>query len=138
MKVHTTNYIDTFIEIAEDAEALDGIVPPARGDARTVAQLQYEMLADRPYAYTSDDVLFTVYATRKELSDDELAEQRAAFFSKGQPSFRASPLTKTYGWGVHNDSEGRIAIYPVGSEAYNRFLADPSVKKVKAMRSKKG
>lgn len=138
MKVHTTNYIDTFIEIAEDAEALDGIVPPARGDARTVAQLQYEMLADRPYAYTSDDVLFTVYATRKELSDDELAEQRAAFFSKGQPCFRASPLTKTYGWGVHNDSEGRIAIYPVGSEAYNRFLADPSVTKVKAMRSKKG
>ena len=135
--MHTTNYFNTFIEIAEDSPADEGTMPPEKGKGPSVANLQFQMLYDNPYKYTSDDVLFGVYAIRKEFQPGEMDDQRDHYFSKGQPCFRASPLTKRYGWGIHSDAEGRIAMYAAGSEEYQRFLADDSIKKVKAMRSKR-
>ncbi|MFN0034517.1 MAG: nucleotidyl transferase AbiEii/AbiGii toxin family protein [Saprospiraceae bacterium] len=39
---------------------------------------------------------------------------------------------------IHHDAEGKVAVYPLGSEEYARFLQDESLKKIKAMRSKRG
>jgi hypothetical protein len=50
---------------------------------------------------------------------------------------RASPLTKKYGWGVHYDGQGKIAICAVDSQAYRRFVEDQNIKKYFAMRSKR-
>lgn len=133
----STNYFDTFIEVAEDCPATTGEEPPVKGDKKTIANLQFEMLHAQPYKYTSDEVFFAVYAARKDLAEGELEIARDLFFSKGQPCFRASPLTKRYGWGVHSDAEGRVALYSVGSEAYDAWLANPDVEKVKAMRSRR-
>lgn len=133
----STNYYNTFIEIAEDCPVRAGEIPPLKGEKKSVANLQFDMLFDNPYKYTSDDVLFTVFAIRKNIPNEELAVQRAKFFSKGQPCFRASPLTKRYGWGIHSDKEGKVAMYGAGSEMYERFVADAAVNKTKAMRSKK-
>ena len=132
----STNYFNTFIEIAEDCIAAVGEIPPAKGNKKSVANLQFEMLLGNPYKYTSDDVFFTVFAMRKEISQEEFVEQRALFFSKGQPCFRTSPLTKRYGWGIHSDEHGKVAMYGVGTEAYQKFIEDASVEKKKAMRSK--
>lgn len=137
MKVHTTNYINTFIEIAEDSPVTEGVTPPQKGEHKSIACLQYEMLIDNPYQYTSDDILFNVFATRQEISKKDLAKAREEFFSKGQACFRASPLTKSYGWGIHSNEEGKVAMYGAETKEYRKFLADKSVKKVKAMRSKK-
>jgi hypothetical protein len=81
--------------------------------------------------------LFQVYADRNDLTKSEYKAAREQFFSKGQPCFRASPLTKRYGWGVHFDKDGKMAI--VGSETpqYKKFLKDKSLTVVKAMRSSK-
>jgi len=68
-----------------------------------VSNLQYDIAGKNPYKYTSDDVFFRVFAERYELVLLEYKEAREKFFSKGQPCFRASPLTKRYGWGVHSD-----------------------------------
>jgi hypothetical protein len=46
-------------------------------------------------------------------------------------------LTKRYGWGIHNNTEGKIALYGVGSIEYQKFKDDKNLKIVKAMRSKK-
>lgn len=135
--MHSTNYYNTFIEIAEDCPASKGEMPPLKGDKKTIANLQFEMLYDNPYQYTSDEVLFGVYATRKEFSSGEMDEQRAHYFSKGQPCFRASPLAKKYGWGVHSNEEGKIAIYGVETDEYQKLVAEGPIKKVKAMRSKR-
>ncbi len=135
--MHSTNYYNTFIEIAEDSPADRGEMPPQKGQKKTVANLQFEMLYEHPYRYTSDEVLFGVFAIRKEFEDGELNEQREHYFSKVQPCFRASPLTKRYGWGIHSNAEGKIAMYGVETEAYQKFLADESIPKVKAMRSKR-
>lgn len=135
MKLHTTNYHDTFIAIADDCPATTGEIPPSKGDAKSVAMIQYEMIKKHPYKYTSDDVLFQVYADRKELVKSDFKKAREEYFSKGQPCLRASPLTKRYGWGVHSNQEGKVALYGCETSEYKKFLNDKSVKLVKAMKS---
>lgn len=134
---HSTNYYNTLVEIAEDCPCDKGEMPPLKDDKKTIAYLQFEMLYEHPYEYTSDDVLFGVQAIRKEYSKDEMQEQRETYFSKGQPCFRASPLSKRYGWGIHSNEEGKIAMLGVESKAYQVLQADASIKKVKAMKSKR-
>jgi hypothetical protein len=138
MKIHTTNYVNTLIEIAEDSPTAIAEVPPLKGEDKSVANLQFEMLIAHPYHYTSDDVLFGVHAIRKDLSPAELDAERQLFFSKGQACLRASPLTKRYGWGVHSDAEGKVAMYAADSLEYQQLLQDEATAKVKAMRSKRG
>lgn len=135
MKTHTTNYFNTFIEVAEDTKATSGKKPPSKGDKGTVAEMQYRLLASNPYKYTSDDILFQVFAERNELTNEEYKQAREQFFSKGQACLRASPLTKTYGFGIHCDSTGKIAMYGLETPEYGKFVADEKLKKVKAMRS---
>ncbi|MDW7691329.1 DUF6157 family protein [Flammeovirgaceae bacterium SG7u.111] len=137
MKIHSTNYSNTFIEVAEDCLVNEGNVPPLKGEKPTVARTQFELLKDAPYQFTSDDVFFRIYAERNDLTEAELTEARAKFFSKGQPCFRSSPLTKRYGWGIHSNSEGKVAMFGRESEEYEAFVQDEATKKVKAMRSKR-
>jgi len=137
MKVHTTNYNNTFIEIADDSTIVHGEVPTVKGEKRTVANIQFEIISKNPYRFTSDDVLFQVFANRNDLTVPEYEEARRTFFSKGQACFRASPLTKKYGWGIHNNEEGKIALYGAETPMYEKLVKDKEVKKVKAMRSRK-
>ncbi len=135
MKIHTTNYQDAFIAVADDCPAERGEIPPVKGDKKSVAGLAFELISKNPYRFTSDDVLFRVYAERQELTADELETARQLFFSKGQACFRASPLTKRYGWGVHSDAAGKIALYGRETQEYEAFLRDGRIKVVKAMKS---
>jgi hypothetical protein len=135
MKTHTTNYRNTLIEIAPDCKAVKGEIPPMKDDTRTAAGIQFAMLRESPYRYTSDDVLFQVFAEKTGITSEELAQAREQFFAKGQACFRASPLTKRYGWGVHSNQDGKIALYGCETAEYQTLLADPEVKKLKAMKS---
>lgn len=135
--MESTNYFNTLIEIAEDCPIRYGDMPPVRGEKKSIANLQFDLLYDHPYKYTSDDILFTVFAMRKEIAKADMEEERQRYFSKGQPCFRASPLTKRYGWGIHANAEGKIAMIASDSAAYQQLLQDDSVMKKKAMRSKR-
>lgn len=137
MKTYTTNYQNTLIEIAQDCPTHSGVIPLIKGDRPTVAHLQFNRLYEHPYQYTSDEVLFDVFAARQDLKEEEYEEAKQQFFSKGQACFRASPLTKQYGWGVHSNEHGKIALYGAETDAYRQLVANPSVKKVKAMRSRR-
>lgn len=136
VKTHTTNWFETFIEVSEDTKADCGTKPPTK-ETKTIAEMQYEMVFQNPYRYTSDDVFFQVFANRNDLTQSEYKQAREQFFSKGQPCFCASPLTKTYGFGIHSDSSGKVALYGMETEEYQKFLADKEIKKVKALRSTK-
>ncbi len=137
MKQHTTNYTNTFIEVADDCPVSQSQIPPEKKE-KTIANLQYEMLLKNPYLYTSDDVIFETYAAKNGISGDEEKEfERNLYFSIGRACFRSSPLTKRYGFGIHSDREGKVALIPMESSEYEIFLKDDSVKKVKAMRSKR-
>lgn len=137
MKVHSTNYSNTFIVIADDCPVSNGEVPPLKGDSKTAANIQFEMISRHPYQYTSDDILFQVFADKNDLTKAEYKKAREDFFSKGQPCFRASPLTKRYGWGVHYNKDGKMAIYSAGTAEYKKLMNDKTLQLLKAMKSKK-
>ncbi len=137
--MHTTNYYNTFIQIADDCPVSNAEVPPIKDDDKTIAHLQFEMIVDNPYKYTSDDVIFNAYAVKNNITGKSMqAEARAMFFSKGQACLRASALTKRYGWGVHHNAESKIAVYAVDSAEYKKMVKDKALKQLKGMRSKKG
>lgn len=135
--MRTTNYHETLIEIAEDCPVTVGQEPPRNGEKQTVASRQFDMIYAAPYRFTSDDVIFTVHADRAGLPERERPAERERFFSKGRACLRSSPLVKRYGWGIHSDAKGRVALVPAGSEEYRLLQADSGVRKVKAMRSKR-
>jgi hypothetical protein len=135
---------DTFVLIATDCPATTGTVPVPRGATPTVALAQYELLTARPYALTLEDLMVAVHVRRAGLADGAAAKaaaaaHREALRAKPYPCMRASPLPKTYGWGVHHDAAGRIAIYGIGSADYRRLAAGDGgrVAVVPAMRSKR-
>ncbi len=135
-KIHSTNYFDTFIEVAPDTKVSSGTPPPSK-QKKTVAQLQYELIGNNPYKFSSDDILFQVYADRNDLKESEYKQAREQFFSKGQACLRASPLAKIYGYGIHSNRDGKIALYGMETNEYANFIADSEVVKVKAMKSGK-
>lgn len=134
---HSTNYFNTLIEIADDCPSITGTIPPEKKGSKTIAQLQFELIKNNPYKYTSDDILFLIHAERNNLNKEDYDEKWLELFSKGQACLRTSPLTKRYGWGVHHNQEGKIALYSADSNDYHTFQNDSQITKVKAMRSKR-
>jgi hypothetical protein len=103
----------------------------------TNATIQYQMIKHNPYKYSSDDVIFYCYVVKNNIEKDKEDKVRTLFFSKGQPCMRSSPLTKRYGWGVHYDKDGKIAIFGADSPEYEKFSKDKTLKVIKAMKSSK-
>ncbi len=118
-------YTDTFIRVAPDCAATTGLVPPTRGGVKTIPLIEYELLSARPYKLTQHELIFETHVRHKRISPAEVKRRRAAIweelFRKPHPCMRASMLPKKYGWGVHYDHQGRIAIYAVDSAEYARF-----------------
>ena len=133
----STNYTGTFIQVADDCPAREGEQPPVGGKVPTIAALQYALVSAHPYELTSDDALFEVHAIRQSIPAEARREAREAYFAKDQACLRSSPLGKRYGWGIHHDDLGRVALVPFDSEQYRVLSADPAVKQLKAMRSKR-
>ncbi|MEV6305564.1 DUF6157 family protein [Actinoplanes sp. NPDC051861] len=139
--MHSTNYVNTFIEVAEDTAAAAATVPPERATP-SVAELTFRMIADAPYRHTSDDVVFGVWARRRGVPEADRTAARETFFAKGQPCLRSSDLGKRYGWGIHADAEGRVALVALGSPEYATLAAGrapdgTTVTVTRAMRSRR-
>lgn len=134
-KTHSTNYHNCFIQASADTKAAKGIIPISKGSQQTVASLQFEMIFENPYQYTSDEVIFEVHSIKQEIPAHEKETERQRFFSRGQACLRCSQLVKTYGWGIHHNEQGKVALYPLNSPEYLHFSSDPDVQQVKGMKS---
>lgn len=136
-------YMDTFILVSDDCPRLEGTPPPAAGEKPSVAVLEYELLSKSPYRYTRDELLFIVHVTRLGLTPAELKARgkqiHGELFAKPHPCMRASPLPKRYGWGVHHDAQGRIALVSRGSPEYEDLASgrNGAITVLKAMRNAK-
>lgn len=137
------NYYDTFITVSADCPAEYGKEPPDKKDGKTKPGIEFELIANHPYVYTQEELLYQVHIRHKHISDEVLAAQgnqlREDFFRNPMPCMRASMLPKKYGWGVHFNSEGKAALVPVESEDYQHFLEGEKgdVKIIAAMRNSK-
>jgi len=134
---------DTFVVVAPDCPVTAAVVPVAKGDNPPIHFIQYDLLTAEPYKLTLEDLIFETHIRRAGISQAEARKRDVAIrnelFSKSYACMRASALPKKYGWGVHYDSQGRLALFPMESADYRRFAAGKAsgVKVVAAMRSKR-
>jgi hypothetical protein len=111
-----------------------------------VAGLQHAMLTTRPGHYTQEEVLLASSPRLRARADvdalDQLPHEEVQrlleeCFTQPRACLRASPLGKTYGWGLHYDGQGRITAHAVDSDDYTRLSQDTSLIQLKAMRSRR-
>lgn len=126
----STNYFNTLILVAVDCPAHKGLTPPNR---ESVGGIQFSLLQDHPYQFTSDDLLHQVHCLR--LGGQALA--REDFFSKPQACLRTSPLAKRWGWGIHFDAQGKIGLVSAASLEYEALRNGGQVQVVPAMRNRR-
>lgn len=137
------NYYNTFITVSSDCPAERGLVPPDKKSGRTKPSIEYELVAAQPYGFTQEELLFEVFIRHKEITPElrslREAELREEFFGKPKACMRASMLPKKYGWGIHFNAAGKMALVPLESEEYLRFTEseEEELKIVPAMRSKR-
>ncbi len=135
-------YTDTFIQVAADCPAPRGEVPAGKRERKPIHVLQYELLSAHPYRFTHADLLYEVHVRHKAIAPAELKTRgpaiRKELLEKPHPCLRACLLPKKYGWGVHYNEQGRIALYARESEAYHRFTQEGGVANlVTALRSRR-
>ncbi|MBS4201788.1 hypothetical protein KHA93_19475 [Bacillus sp. FJAT-49732] len=131
------SYKNTLITISADSKVTSAKVPVAKNDKPTIASIGYDLIKNNPYKYTQDDVQFKTYLIKNQIEEVNVDELREQFFSKPKACFRASPLVKTYGWGIHYNEEGKVAIYDAESDAYQQLFDREDITKQKGMRSKR-
>lgn len=134
-----STYTDTFIEVAPDCPARRGVAPTGRGETPTTAELEFRLLSEHPYVFTHEDLIVEVQARRRGVGPEGRSTLRAELFARPQACLRASALPKRYGWGLHFDGHGRIALYAVDSEEYRRLASDANGPgtRLKAMRNRR-
>ena len=131
-------YADTLIAVADDCPATTGVVPVARGGRRTVAVVQYELIAEQPYTLTQEDVLFETWLRQHDPRPvGDRVSLRDRFFDRPRACLRSSPLPKKYGWGIHYDGAGRVALCAVGSDDYSRLATGGAATVLKALWSRR-
>jgi len=131
------SYKDTFITTSEDSNVTSARAPVTRNEKPTIASIEYDLIKNNPYKFTQEEVQFQTYLIKNQVEEDNVDELRVQFFSKPKACFRASPLVKNYGWGMHYNNQGKVAIYEVESEIYNQLLNDDNITILKGMRSKR-
>lgn len=135
--------VNEFVLISPDSDTTRAEVPVAKKDPPAVHVIQYELLTKRPYTLTFEELIFATHVRRLGLSQQEAKARRpeiwAELFAKSHACMRCSALPQRYGWGVHYDARGRIALYAVESREYKKFAAGKvkDVKLTPAMRRKK-
>ena len=129
--------LDTFIEVAGDCPAVRAEIPPARSGRATKARIEYELIASEPYTLTEEDVAFRTRVVMRDIPEADWPAERERFLSQEKPRLRVSALAKRYGWGIHVDSNGRVALVAVESAEYRRLADDPTLRRVRAFRSKR-
>lgn len=119
------DYPDIFIQVAPDCPVAHGVVPESKRNPKPVHVIQFEVLSGNPYRYNYEELLFEVHLRRSGTSDpdpgDGDLQSLLQALRKKHPCLRTSALGKKYGWGIHGDGEGRLAIWGRDSEEYRRF-----------------
>ena len=134
---------DTIVLLAPDSPTKTSVVPVATGDKRPIHLIQYELLTARPYQLTLEELIFAVHVERAGLAGAEVKRRKdeiwGKLFSKSHACMRASALPKKFGWGVHYDSRGKLALFAVESSEYRKLAGGKvrGVKLVAALRTKR-
>ncbi|HEX7064042.1 MAG TPA: DUF6157 family protein [Bacillales bacterium] len=131
------NYYNTLILISDDSPVQESKIPISGRPRKTIAEIEYELLSEKPGRYTQDELQFETHMKHKEIPENIRSEERTRFQGKSRACMRASALPKRFGWGIYFDADGKAELVPVESDQYQELLIREDIKKVKAMKSKR-
>ena len=117
------NDSEVLFTIAEKCPAKNGIVPITNRKEKTVTMHYHDLLMESPYCFTYQQARKEVHENRRGKTDLKLNSY----------DMRRSELCKIWGWGVHADRNGKLALVGCETDEYQRLLKDSSVRKIKAL-----
>ncbi|MEM5532434.1 DUF6157 family protein [Pseudoalteromonas arctica] len=104
---------EQLILISPDSKTEVASIPP---EGKTVTRIAYEVLIENPYLYTEQEFMREVHIVRRKCSNLKINKY----------SIKRSDLLKKFGWGVHKDSNGKMALVAVDSDHYRRLSKEIS------------
>ena len=115
---------EILITVADKCPANHGMEPTTNRAEKTITMHQYDVLTEMPYQLTYKQLKEEVHRTRrgKEFTDEQLETYM----------MKRSELCKIYGWGVHEDKNGTLALVGCETKEYRRLVRKPGVERKKA------
>ena len=111
------------ITTSENCPASSGIAPTTNRKEKTVTMHYHDLFMESPYCFTYEQAKKEVHENRRGKTDLKLNSY----------DMRRSELCKIWGWGVHADRNGKLALVGCETDEYQRLLKDSSVRKIKAL-----
>ncbi|MGC1274710.1 MAG: DUF6157 family protein [Planctomycetaceae bacterium] len=130
---------NTFILVAPDCHALRGVVPEAKRVPKPFPVVQFEVLSDEPYRFSYAESLCEIHARQNGLGETPFDDDLVKLLLRKHPCPRTSALPKRYGWGIHVDGDGKLALVACDSAEYRRLSRSKPgmLQLVPALRSKR-
>jgi VCBS repeat-containing protein len=110
------------ITIADGCTHATGTIPISGKDSKTITEIQYETLIEKPFKYTEYEFQKEVHHVRRNKPHLKIDKY----------DIRRSMLCKEWGWGIYINKEGAIGLVGCESDRYKELMQDVSVKKIKA------
>lgn len=117
--------VEELILVAEDTQAIKAQEPPNSRIPKTIVRIAYEVLSEEDYKYSEAEYHYEVHVKRREKEDLKIHNY----------NIKRSPLLQKYGWGIHRNTEGKLALVAMESERYSELKK--TIKNTKSFRRKK-
>jgi len=101
---------EELIEVAEDCNEKYAKEPPD-GNPKTIKRIEYELLFANPYGYTERELFHQVHYVNR----GKLHLKIDAY------NIKRCPLVQSYGWGIHRNKEGKLALVAIESNRYKEY-----------------
>ena len=111
---------EVLIKVAEDTPVDHAIDPPDRDLNKSIARITFEVLIENPYRYSEMELFNEVHFVRRNRRDLKINSY----------SIKRSRLCQEFGWGIHRNKEGKLALIAMDSDKYQKLNRN-----IKTMRS---
>jgi len=112
---------NVLVKVAEDRPVQKGTVP---GRSDVISHIGYDELSKNPYVYTQLEFYHQVHHIRRNKPDLKIESY----------NIKRNSLCKKYGWGIHINELGKLAIFGCETEDYKKLLNNILVRKVNSFK----
>lgn len=112
---------NTLIVVAKSSEKLSTI-PVLKLGKKTVTSMLYDVLINNPYKFKQYELFEEVHYNQRKNRSLKIETYQ----------LQRSELCSLLGWGIHGNSDGKLALVACELPLYNELLNDISIKKKNA------
>ena len=121
------NRRNVLIQVAEDCPENKGTKPLSERMHDTIACIQFDELSKNPYKYNEEEFQKQVHHIRRGKTELNITKY----------DIRRSELSKKWGWGIHINEGGKLALVGCEIEKYKELSNNSLVQKFGAYKAHK-